>query len=402
MRMVQGAIREEVDAVAIAGDVVDRDNCYAEAFGPLEDGLRQLCEAGIHVVAITGNHDHNVFAAMSDRLSSEHFHFLGMNGRWERFTLERDGRAIGHFDGWSYPDVEARVDPLAGYDLPPPADDAPRLGLLHTALDRMGQVYAPVTRAQLRNHAVTLWLLGHFHVVRLWADDGLPYVLYPGQPQAMQPRESGPHGIWMVETQQAGAKPEMTFMPFSTVRYDAIDVVLDDAASVDEVRGCAIDAVRRHADAIRAGAGSAEILMCRLRFCGRTPLHRDLAGVAEELTRGLEFPCGGMTAAVEKVSVDALPACDVETLAREGGDDPLSAVAQVIVALRDPRSALAKTLLAGARERMRGIDSAAAYAGLLAADSAERYRREQEARDVLVRQAAVLLDELLRQREAST
>ena len=56
-RMVDLAVRERVDLVAAAGDLIDRDNRYFEAFGPLEAGLKRLAEAGIPVAAVSHGKD---------------------------------------------------------------------------------------------------------------------------------------------------------------------------------------------------------------------------------------------------------------------------------------------------------------------------------------------------------
>src|SRR5690606_1937215 len=59
MRLVECAIRERVDLVALSGDLVDHDNRWFEAFGPLERGLKRLADAGIPVYAVAGNHDYD-------------------------------------------------------------------------------------------------------------------------------------------------------------------------------------------------------------------------------------------------------------------------------------------------------------------------------------------------------
>ena len=50
--VVDYALQQKADVVAISGDLVDRENRFYEAFGPLERGLRRLSEAGIDTVAV--------------------------------------------------------------------------------------------------------------------------------------------------------------------------------------------------------------------------------------------------------------------------------------------------------------------------------------------------------------
>lgn len=45
-KIVETAIAWRVDLVVLTGDVVDRENRYFEAMGPIEQGLRKLRDAG--------------------------------------------------------------------------------------------------------------------------------------------------------------------------------------------------------------------------------------------------------------------------------------------------------------------------------------------------------------------
>jgi hypothetical protein len=50
--IVNWAIAYAVDVVALCGDIVDRDNRYFEAVGPLQDGLEKLGKNGIEVFMV--------------------------------------------------------------------------------------------------------------------------------------------------------------------------------------------------------------------------------------------------------------------------------------------------------------------------------------------------------------
>src|SRR5690606_34254660 len=102
-QVVALALEESVDVVALSGDLVDRDNRFYEAVGPLESGLRRLADAGIEIVAVAGNHDHDVLPRLVDALGPEAFRLLGRGGVWERATVRRGGRVL-HIDGWSFPE----------------------------------------------------------------------------------------------------------------------------------------------------------------------------------------------------------------------------------------------------------------------------------------------------------
>ena len=59
--MVEWCIHHNTDVMLLAGDIVDRDNRFFEAIGPLQAGFEKLERAGVSVFIITGNHDHDVF-----------------------------------------------------------------------------------------------------------------------------------------------------------------------------------------------------------------------------------------------------------------------------------------------------------------------------------------------------
>src|SRR2546423_1336076 len=147
--VVDFAINQRADVLAISGDLVDRENRFYEAFGPIERGLRRLADADVETVAVAGNHDFDVLPKLADHMATTRFRVLGRGAQWQRHTIERDGRPVLHVDGWSFPAECSLDDPLRGLPAPP-ADALPVLGLLHADVDQPGSRYAPVPLAALR------------------------------------------------------------------------------------------------------------------------------------------------------------------------------------------------------------------------------------------------------------
>jgi DNA repair exonuclease SbcCD nuclease subunit len=438
-RIVDLALAEAVDVVVLSGDLVDRDNRFYEAVGPLEAGLRRLAAAGITTVAVAGNHDFDVLPRLADTFApdtsasdtsgsdpaSAPFRLLGRGGVWERTTIRR-GEWVLHLDGWSFPAQYVRESPLAAYDLPVP-DDGPVLGLLHADLEQPGSPYAPVLLPELRARPVDFWLLGHVHAPALHEGPGLAPVLYPGSPQALDPGETGAHGVWLLEL-TAGRRFEARLIPLSTVRYDEVVVDLTDAGDLGEVDARVIEGVRAHAATLEGG-DALRCVSCRLRVVGRTPVHRGLAGHLEALALDLELPAGGATggatAVVEKVEVATHPARDLAELAR--GKDPVAVLARLLISLEadSAQAAVAdaaaaagaadcERLVRAAERAARDVGRARAYLGLgdPAGTGAPRDRAGEPAGDpagdpagapvvrrALGEQAALLLDLLLAQKE---
>jgi len=145
--VVAAALERSVDLVILTGDVVDRENRYFEAFGPLEAELHQLAQAKIPVVAVAGNHDYDVLPRLAQSFP-ENFRLIGAGGRWERVSC-RFQTGLIHLDGWSFPREQVTSDPLLSYSFSPPGEGI-LLGLVHGDLDQAGSPYAPLSSALLQ------------------------------------------------------------------------------------------------------------------------------------------------------------------------------------------------------------------------------------------------------------
>lgn len=230
-RIVDLAIQEQVSVVCLSGDVVDEDNKFWEAFGPLERGIRRLAEANIRTIAVAGNHDFDVLVRLADQLPPEHFILLGRGGNWERVTINEPGQTGLHLDGWSFPSRQVHYSPLNSYDLD--RDPAvPILGMVHGDLNTTTTSYAPLEFARLQELAPAGWLLGHIHAPRLF--DGPPWVLYPGSPQALDPGETGAHGPWILEV-SGGTLGVPVQHPLSSVWYGQCSIDLSGTKNETEL-----------------------------------------------------------------------------------------------------------------------------------------------------------------------
>jgi DNA repair exonuclease SbcCD nuclease subunit len=392
--LVELAIDERVDLVALSGDVVDRENRYFEAFGPLERGVRRLAAAGIAVVAVAGNHDFDVLPKLAPSLGKS-FRLLGAGGRWEGLTIPRDGRPALHLVGWSFPAERVPVSPLAGGLPPLPGDGAPVLGLLHADLDQPGSPYAPVASGELRAAPVWFWLLGHVHAPRLHEEPGAAPLLYPGSPQALDPGETGVHGAWLLELAQ-DRPPVARHLPLSTVRYDSVEVDVTGVAEWDELDRRVAEGVRAHVQRVaEAGCGPLRHLSARVRVTGRTPLHRFVEARLRERLPELDPEHGAVRGHVERVEAATRPAVELDELAR-GGDAP-GVLARFVLALEGDRlDAGQERLLNDLAARSAEVRRARPYQPL-----ADGQLAPEALRGLARRQALLLIDALLAQKEAA-
>ncbi len=369
------AIRESVDLLAIAGDLVDRDNRYHEAFGPVESGLRELKSAGIEAVAVGGNHDFDVLPRLSDDVQGADLKLLGRGGKWE--SLDCCGGRL-RVVGWSFPAAHHPADPMAGFAFARSA--APTLGLLHTQLDAPASPYAATTSAALAAAPVDAWLLGHVHAPLFRHPKSGPPLLYPGSPQALDPGETGDHGPWLL-TLDAG-DVTATQLPLSRVLYDALDLDCAGVTHSDDLDRLANRALGDWVDARRRPG--LRFLRPRLRLTGRTKLHGKLSGWAKELTEQFDADATG-SARVDSVTDATSPDFDLDDLAR--GRDLAGELARALIALQTGGEA---DLVGNAERGVAAVDQTPAYRPVTT-DAAD-------ARGLLVRQAADLLATLLQHR----
>lgn len=334
-RIVDLALREQVAVVCLSGDIADQDNKFFEAIGPLQRGVGKLAEADILTAAVSGNHDYDVLARLADQLPAEHFRLLGRDGQWERFTFERDGRAVLYLHGWSFPAQHVRTSPLDSYAF---SEDSavPVLGLVHGDIYDAASRYGPLDRTKLQALPVNGWLLGHIHAFDLIHDPTRPWVLYPGSPQALKPGENGPHGPWIVEIDGPSfGKPEQH--PLSSVWYDRFDIDLSEAADEDELEAILLNQVRERADQIVEEAGPyLTHIIFRLRLTGATAVSHAVASIANRVVQDLSLSRGDASVAVESHVVETIPAIDLDEYAATQHTAP-GALARLLHNLDKPK-----------------------------------------------------------------
>lgn len=395
LNIVQRAIELEVDLVALAGDVVDHENRFFEATGPLEDGLFQLAEAGIPTYAVGGNHDFDVLPRIVDAVGSQWLHLVGRSGRWEETIVQRGGQPILRVHGWSFPTATVASSPVDDYRLK--ADQSlPTLGLLHADLDARHSDYAPVLREELLACPVTTWVLGHVHRPRWEPPQTGPGLLYTGSPQAMDPGETGPHGPWLIELhgpRRVGARQ----LAMSRVRYESLEIDLTGLADADDLESHLTASVGRYlADLDPETQEAIEQLSLRLILCGRTPLSSQLEVLTRPMVEQYERRYHGTTARVDKVSNETLPVVDLKELAEKR--DPTGVLARALISLQSGEaSPETADLIRKAQVQMLEAHNAPAYSALRSDPPPDT----EMVRRTLIRQGRLLLDTLLAQRCAT-
>ena len=286
--VIASALGERADLLVLAGDIVESDNRYFEAWAPLRAGVIRLLKAGLTIAAVAGNHDSEVLAKLHDDLRrdldpAEAARFLllgrqdGTLGRWTEATVTFGADSL-RLLGWSFPGPHHSTDPL--YGLPAVPADRPSLGILHGDLDQPGSSYAPFTSAALRATPIDRWVLGHVHAPS--ARDRAPF--YCGSPIPLRASETGAHGCWILTlTGRTWSDPVLVPAPG---RIELLEVPLTGAqASETEVQSAILQGMRQAVGSCRAGNPRLDGVLFRVRLTGESdlPALRNTADFATRL-----------------------------------------------------------------------------------------------------------------------
>lgn len=265
-RIVDCAINLGVDLLLLSGDIADDGSNQYEAMGPFEAGIRRLAANGIETVMVAGNHDARVLPRLSGLFSGPALRLLGRGGSWEQVCWPSAEVPRLCLAGWSFPGGKVSRLPLEEFT-PCPREGVPLIALAHADYHAGGgSEYAPVKPEDLRaKTGVDLWLLGHLHAPEKL--DGLPVILNPGSPQALDPGEPGVHGPWLVEVRD-GRVRRVEQQPLSSVAYHALSLDMSSLGEEDELAAFILQHLAPIEQSYRGEAPPR--LSCRLRLTGRT------------------------------------------------------------------------------------------------------------------------------------
>ena len=340
-RTVVAAVDEGMTAVLLAGDVVDRDDDFFEAYRALESGVGTLTDAGIDVIGVAGNHDVKVLPRLARHIPQ--FRLLGEGGRWESCRIEEGGDSVTLW-GWSFPQARVFSSPLEG-DSPDPAPGI-NLGLLHCDRDAGPESpYAPTSRLELARAGLDGWLLGHIHkpdALTAPSPNG-----YLGSLTGLDRGESGARGPWMI-TVGDGHIVGVEHLPFAPLRWESLDVDLEGVRDPFQARERLLAAVtaldaRMASHATPPNAVGLSVALTGRTGCGNAALDQLSREDRDEIHTG----AAGTRYFIESVRLNTRPEIDLEELARR--PDPVGLLAMRLLWLDRP---------AGDPERDRLVDQA--------------------------------------------
>jgi len=275
-RAVDLAIREDVHALLIAGDLFDGERLSFRTERFLLEEAARLADQGIAIVYATGNHDPGS-PSSGPRPLAWPANVRGATDATPRRFLISDaaGRPVGCVTTAGHATAEETRD--LSRHFPRPVGDLPEVGLLHTQVhSSLGaeehQAYAPSELSFLLRAGYDYWALGHVHVRQMLAED--PPIWYAGSLQGRTHADRGERGALLVDLSDRGA-PAVSFRSLAPVRWETIEVDrLDGVGSLDELER-QVQLVWEAARARDPGARGTE-WMTRVVLSGPCPLWTEL------------------------------------------------------------------------------------------------------------------------------
>lgn len=249
--IVEKALELAIDVLVLAGDVVQQEEHWFEAYGPLLAGLHKLGTAGIQTIAVGGNHDYSVFPQLAK--DSPFIKVLGLGGTWEHW----DCKGV-RFVGWSFEQRYMRENPLDSFTRELLDTSLPLLGLLHCEVGSAPQTaYAPVPGSAFSATTIPWWVLGHIHKGGVLKGGN---AFYCGSPYALDSNEEGVHGLWLLESQGTSSWKEPKLLPFCPYRFETCRVDLEGVQTQEALRTTLTQTLRAFASSLQ-GEG---LLLCKL------------------------------------------------------------------------------------------------------------------------------------------
>ncbi|HSH74856.1 MAG TPA: DNA repair exonuclease [Longimicrobiales bacterium] len=236
-RAVDLAIREDVHALLIAGDLFDGERLSFRTERFLLDESARLRDHGITVVYATGNHDPGSPAGGPRPLDWPSNVRIAADDTPQRYLVsDAGGRPVGYVTTAGHASASESRD--LSRLLPRPTGELPEVGLLHTQVHASvgadeHHPYAPSELSYLQRAGYDYWALGHVHVRQMLSED--PPIWYAGSLQGRTHADRGERGALLVDLSDREA-PVVTFRPLARVRWETFEVDrLEGVASLDDL-----------------------------------------------------------------------------------------------------------------------------------------------------------------------
>jgi len=227
--LVDIAIEEKVDFLVLAGDLFDVEIRSLMAQAKLREEFLRLEKANIAVYVIHGNHDFIGAGSLKFRYP-ENVHIFNEKVDSKKFI--KNGEHIANIYGFSY-DRRHVLQNRTGEYIKKDHNIPFHIGVLHGNLAGREDhdPYAPFSLSELLEKEFQYWALGHIHKREILHEN--PPVIYSGNIQGRNKKETGEKGCYLVELDQHGAKT--TFKETATIQWKDLRLSIESIETMDEL-----------------------------------------------------------------------------------------------------------------------------------------------------------------------
>lgn len=228
-RIVAAAIEHEVDFIIIAGDLFDSEHRSLRAQARLRDEMEHLGENRIEVFAVHGNHD----PLNEDQVPLQwpkNVHIFS-GGEVEAIPFVKQNETRAWLYGFSYQQRAVTQRMSRFYEKK--NDGCYHIGILHGYVDGDSDHdhYAPFTVHELLEKEFDYWALGHIHKRQLLCDN--PTILYPGNIQGLNKKETGDKGCTLIEIN--GHSTKLSFISSAEVEWQTREISISEMETVEQL-----------------------------------------------------------------------------------------------------------------------------------------------------------------------
>lgn len=262
-RIIDIAIEKNVDFIIIAGDLYDQEDRSIKAQTRLRSEMERLHAHRIQVYIIHGNHDHE--GGNWIKLEwPENVHVFS-NNEVERKTFMKDGHKLASLYGFSY-GQKAVTDNMI-HQFQKNSESVFHIGIHHGSVE--GNVehnhYAPFKLSELIEKGFDYWALGHIHKQQILSEH--PLIMYPGNIQGRNKKETGQKGCYAIELTEAGSS--YTFFPTAEIVWETMNITIDELENMDQLIALCYQAINDIRDEKRG-------TFLAITFCGSSSISEEI------------------------------------------------------------------------------------------------------------------------------
>lgn len=231
--IIQYCVAQHVDFLLISGDIYNEEDRSLRAQLQFQSEMKLLHQHGIQVYLVHGNHDSLKGWSAELNFPPNVHKFDGK--QVDSCLFEKDGVSVAKIDGISFFKRDIHENLSDRFPTQKSQDELFHIGLLHCNVgnNRDHESYAPCTIPDLLSHQLDYWALGHIHLGKILHEE--PWIVYPGNPQGLNPKETGPKGFYHVKV-HPGKRIDCQFVPSDTIRWFINEVSIRDLTTIEDLR----------------------------------------------------------------------------------------------------------------------------------------------------------------------